>query len=140
MSSKQDEIMDILLLGEKPIFLIFLVTVGALLDFTTSALVVVPIYIGVRFLGKVVGGFGASLFFKTYFKIPRKIGLGLIPQGSMAVAIALSFHQSIPEPLGKLIITSIAASVLLNEALAPRAIWFVLGDSQESNRKTVDSK
>ena len=122
------------------IFLIFLVTVGALLDFTTSALIVIPIYIGVRFLGKVAGGLGASLLFKTYFKIPGKIGLGLIPQGSMAIAIALSFHQSIPEPLGKLIITSVAASVLLNEALTPRAIWFVLGDSQRDNRKSAGSR
>lgn len=140
MSPKQGEIMDILLLGEKPIFLIFLVTVGALLDFTTSALIVVPIYIGIRFFGKVAGGFGASLLFKTYFTIPRNIGLGLIPQGSMAVAIALSFYQSIPYPLGKLIISSVAASVLFNEALAPRAIWFVLRDSQKDNRKAADSK
>ncbi|MBN1574015.1 MAG: cation:proton antiporter [Deltaproteobacteria bacterium] len=140
LNPKRDEIMEILLLGEKPIFLIFLIIVGALLEFSGLVLIVVPIYIGMRLFGKVFGGFGSSLVFKTYFKIPRNIGLGLIPQGSMAVAIALCFYQAVPDPLGGLIVFSAAASVLFNEALAPGAIWFVLEDAQKDNRITAGTK
>ncbi len=140
MSSKQSEIMDILLLGEKPIFLIFLITIGALLEFSSQVLIVVPIYIGIRFLGKVLGGFGASLIFKTYFEIPRNIGLGLISQGSMAVAIALSFSQLVPDPIGGLIIFSVAVSVLFNELLSPLAIKSVLGNTRGDNREKVGTK
>lgn len=140
LSPKRDEIMEILLLGEKPIFLIFLIIVGALLEFSPLVLMVVPIYIGIRLLGKVVGGFGASLTFKTYFKIPRDIGLGLIPQGSMAVAIAISFSRTAPDPLAGLIIFSVAVSVLFNEALAPGVIRFVLKDPRTDESKTADIK
>ena len=140
MSPKQNEIMEILLLGEKPIFLIFLITIGALLEFSPQALIVVPIYIGIRLLGKVLGGFGASLIFKTYFEIPRNVGLGLISQGSMAVAIALSFSQLAPDPIGGLIIFSVAASVLFNELLAPKAIKSVLGSTGDDNRGKVGTK
>ncbi len=140
MSPKQSEIMDILLLGEKPIFLIFLITIGALLEFSPQVLIVVPIYIGIRFLGKVLGGFGASLVFKTYFEIPRNIGLGSISQGSMAVAIALSFSQLAPDPIGGLIIFSVTTSILFNELLAPMAIKSVLGSAKDGNRGKAGTK
>jgi hypothetical protein len=140
LSQKRDEIMEILLLGEKPIFLTFLIIVGALLDFSPLVLIVVPIYIGIRLLGKVAGGFGAALVFKTYFEIPKNIGLGLIPQGSMAVAIALCFSRAAPDPLGGLVIFSAAASILVNEALAPGAIRFVLEDAQGGDPKKAGAK
>ncbi len=140
LSQKRGEIMEILLLGEKPIFLIFLIIVGALLEFSQAIPIVITIYIGIRLLGKVMGGVGASFLFKTYFRIPRSIGLGLIPQGSMAVAIALSFSQTVPNPLGGLIIFSAAASVLINEAFAPVSIWYALKGVGRENLKMADPK
>jgi Kef-type K+ transport system membrane component KefB len=126
MSPKRMEITRILLWVEKPFFLIFLIVSGALLTFSPIILVIVPLYIGMRLVGKITGGILSAKTTTHPFPVPAHIGLGLTPQGSMSVAIALSFSQTISEPLGQYLIFSVIASVLFHEALAPFFIRYVL--------------
>jgi hypothetical protein len=73
-----------------------------------------------------LGGLFVSKTFQTNFEIPRNIGLGLVPQGSLSLAIALSFAMSAPHIVGTLLIFSVAASVILHEPFATLALNRVL--------------
>lgn len=126
LSPNRDEVTDFLIKGEKPIFLIFLIISGALLEFVPQVLIVVPLFIGVRLIAKALGGLFVSKTFQTNFEIPKNIGLGLVPQGSLSLAIALSFVMSAPQIVGTLLIFSVAASVLLHEPFATLALNRVL--------------
>lgn len=122
----RDEVTDFLIKGEKPIFLIFLIISGALLEFVPQILIVVPLFIIVRLVAKSLGGAFVSKTFQTYFEIPKNIGLGLVPQGSLSLAIALSFAMSAPQLVGTLLIFSVTASVLFHEPFALLALNRVL--------------
>ncbi len=122
----RDEVTDFLIKGEKPIFLIFLIISGALLKFVPQVLIVVPLFIGVRLIAKALGGVFVSKTFQRYFEIPKNIGLGLVPQGSLSLAIALCFAMSAPQIVGTLLIFSVTASILCHEPFATLALNRVL--------------
>jgi hypothetical protein len=77
---------------EKPIYVIMLVLAGSLLDLTSWwILPLVTAYVGVRILGKWIGGLTASLGRPKDLRLPGSFGLGLTPQGGISLAMAISF-------------------------------------------------
>jgi len=76
---------------EKPIYVVLLILAGALLRFPTIwILPLVAFYVVARTLGKVVGSAGALSITTLRFPVPRRLGLGLIPQGGISLAMAVS--------------------------------------------------
>jgi Kef-type K+ transport system membrane component KefB len=76
---------------EKPIYLVFLMLAGALLSFPT--LWVVPLalaYAVARALGKVLGSMAMVRLIPFDFPTPKRFGLGLLPQGGISLAMAIS--------------------------------------------------
>ncbi|MBW2701067.1 MAG: cation:proton antiporter [Deltaproteobacteria bacterium] len=106
---------------EKPIYLILLTLAGALwhppLTFVWLA---VGALVFLRLAGKLLGGYLAGLV--AGLRKPSLLGLGLLPHGGMAMAIALSFRSLVAGELGDLMMTAVVCSMLLSTLLGPMCL------------------
>lgn len=76
---------------EKPIYVVFLMLAGALLNFSTLwILLLAGGYALVRGGGKVLSNMVMVQLLPFEFPPPRRFGLGLIPQGGISLAMAIS--------------------------------------------------
>ncbi len=76
---------------EKPIYVVFLLLAGALLDFSTPWIAVLALgYAILRGGGKVIGNLAMIRVLPLEVTPPRRFGLGLIPQGGISLAMAIS--------------------------------------------------
>ena len=76
---------------EKPVYVILLIIAGAFLRFPT--LWIIPLaaaYVVLRAGAKVAGGAAAVRLSPLPFKPPARLGLGLMPQGGISLALAIS--------------------------------------------------
>ncbi len=76
---------------ERPIYVVFLILAGAFLRFPTPW--VIPLALGYALLrgwGKMVGSLAMIRIVPLPFPTPRRFGLGLIPQGGISLAMAIS--------------------------------------------------
>lgn len=108
--------------AEKSIYIILLLIVGAMWQAKLDiSLVLGSLYFLVRTFAKVVGAFVATHIFKPKYDVPAKLGLGLISEGGLVMAIILNFKFSFPVVVNPLI-TIVVISVLASEILSPRLI------------------
>ena len=120
--------------AEKFIYIILLLLLGASWQLKMDiAFVFTGIYFLGRILGKFIGAFTAVQIFKTGFKVPADLGLGLISEGGVAAAVIINFKLLYPA-LADPLVTVIIISVFINELLSP---WFILGrfDKNERNER-----
>ena len=76
---------------EKPIYVIFLMLAGALLDFPTVWVVPLALaYALLRATGKLLGNLVMVRAVPLSFRPPKRFGLGLLPQGGISLAMAIS--------------------------------------------------
>ncbi len=76
---------------EKPIYVVFLLLAGALLSFPTACVIPLALaYALSRALGKVLANMAMVRLMPLPFPTPRRFGLGLLPQGGISLAMALS--------------------------------------------------
>jgi hypothetical protein len=108
--------------AEKSIYIILLLFLGANWNFRLDfSLLIMILYFGSRLLGKVFGMYSGSQLLKPKFDIPPLLGLGLISEGGLAVAIVINFKILYPM-IGDTLITIIIVSVFLSEFLGPKLI------------------
>lgn len=76
---------------EKPVYLTFLLLAGALLGRPTFVVLGLAVgYALLRGLAKTVGAAAMAVSLPFRFDVPRRLGLGLIPQGGISLAMAAS--------------------------------------------------
>jgi multidrug transporter EmrE-like cation transporter len=76
---------------EKPIYVVFLMLAGALLTFPTPWVVPLAVaYALIRGGGKVLGNMAMVRLIPLPFPPPKRFGLGLLPQGGISLAMAIS--------------------------------------------------
>jgi hypothetical protein len=91
LSPDPDRVFRVLQEWEKPIYLVFLLLAGALLRF--SSLWVLPLalaYAGLRAVVKISAGAALPTLLPFRFTVPKRLGLGLLPQGGISLAMAIS--------------------------------------------------
>ncbi len=87
----RDRVMRVLERWEKPVYLIFLLLAGALLRTPTLWIVALAVgYALLRALAKVAAAGALSAVLPLGFSVPRTLGLGLVPQGGISLAMAAS--------------------------------------------------
>ncbi len=110
-----------LLEGERAIYILFLVLVGAQWQFEGDLVLLLGVaYLAGRAAGKAVGGSAASRLF-----LPaqvRGLGLGLLPQGGMAVALVVNLHLLRPSVLSEAAISVVVAGLLVFEFVGPSMV------------------
>ena len=120
--------LSIVVHAEKSIYITLLILLGAGWNFKLdAALIVAVIYFASRVIGKFVGVFTATRIFKPRYEVPAQLGLGLISEGGLAVAIIINVTLLYPQ-LSDVLITIIVLSVIINEYISPALIVKQLGD------------
>ena len=90
-SADPQRVFRVLQSWEKPIYVVFLMLAGALLSFSTLWVLTLAVgYALVRGLGKVLGNMVMVRIIPFRFATPKRFGLGLIPQGGISLAMAIS--------------------------------------------------
>lgn len=111
-----------------PMTLILLVAAGALWqppDDLLVALLAAAGTLAFRFLGKAIGGFLGTI--GTHIR--RDVARGLLAQGDIAVAMAISFRLVYDGPAVDIAYTAILVSVVVSEIVAPRFLKGLLIDA-----------
>lgn len=91
LSPEPQRVYRVLQEWEKPIYVVFLILAGALLNFPT--LWILPLALGyalIRAGGKVLGNMVMVRIIPLPFPTPKRFGLGLLPQGGISLAMAIS--------------------------------------------------
>ncbi|MGH7482877.1 MAG: cation:proton antiporter [Longimicrobiales bacterium] len=111
---------------EKPIYVVLLILAGALLSFETWLLVpTTALYFLLRTASKLAGGWVASGVVDTGFAVPGSIGLGLVSQGGISVAMVISAALShgllrqTRDPTIELLFSTVVLAVVLSELTGP---------------------
>jgi hypothetical protein len=91
LSKSRARIQLVLTRWEKPVYLTFLLLAGALLQIPTWLVVPLALaYTALRFAAKVASGALLVRPLGISPQVPRRVGLGLIPQGGISIAMAVS--------------------------------------------------
>lgn len=86
-----DRVQAVLTRWEKPVYVTFLLLAGVLLSVPTWLVFPMALaYVLLRLLAKAASASLLSKLVPLGFEVPRRVGLGLIPQGGIAVAMAVS--------------------------------------------------
>jgi multidrug transporter EmrE-like cation transporter len=91
LSPDPQRVFKVLQEWEKPIYVVFLLLAGALLNFSTPWIAVLALaYAVLRAAGKVLGAMAMIRVLPLEVTPPKRFGLGLIPQGGISLAMAIS--------------------------------------------------
>jgi hypothetical protein len=120
-------IFNLLVRLEKPFYIVFLILAGAVWrPGAPWALSLAALYLGLRWLGKVSGGYLAARAAAGDSRPPRALGLGLISQGGMAVAMVMNYYQLTFSGVTSAVVTAVLIAVILNELASPSLAEAVL--------------
>jgi hypothetical protein len=112
---------------ERPVYLLLVFLVGAHVQARDlMAWALLPGYVGLRFLGKVLGGALARRVAGTTLALPRRLGYALIAQGGLALCLVVEYLVLVPGPLSQRVFDVVVVGAVFNELLANRAFRHVL--------------
>lgn len=130
-----DRILDVMERLHRPVGIMLLVLAGALWNpIPLDGLLVVALYVLLRFSAKLLGGWVGSLQLQ---QVPRDVGRGLLGHGDVAVAMVVSYQIVFDGPVVDIVFTAVLASVVLSELTSARQLKGLLidgGDIQRDDR------
>lgn len=126
---RSKELFDVVRNFSIPIYIMFFVLIGAKLDLSQMPgwlWLVVGLYVIGRGLGKVAGAYLGGKLSGSPRVVQNYLGLGLFPQGGVAVGLSIMASQHLPEfpltdslSLGDAIVTVVTATTLLAQLTGP---------------------
>ncbi|MFW6022627.1 MAG: cation:proton antiporter [Halanaerobiaceae bacterium] len=126
-----------------PLYAIFFILAGTEIMFDDIASLPFLILAGVYFLTRIVGKIGGSwlgaLISKAPEKIRKYVGLGLLPQSGVAIALAYTVQQDFinaPE-VGNLIFNILLLTAALTEVVGPLATKYAVTKAGESQVQKI---
>lgn len=134
--SRANQVFRALTKVERPTYLVLLFLIGAHLDAQDwLAWALLPIFVALRFLGKIVGGRVASAVAKDTLRFPSELGLALIAQGGLSLCVAIEYLLLVDRASTQLVFDVVVMAALVNEVLAARTI----GQSLSPPRRARDA-
>ncbi len=123
----KDRIFYLLARLEHPFYVVMLILAGAMWNIATPwAWGFAALYLALRFVGKVTGGYLAVRAVGAEIRAPSRLGLGLMSQGGIAVAMVINFSQIHPTGYSGLVVTAVLSAVIINELISPTLIRSLL--------------
>ena len=120
VGSIRGRVMTIVAHGDRFLYLLLLVLAGAYWELPDIRVVFAAlIYVGVRLLGKVSGGYLSTRRLARHHAVPPLIGLGLVSQGGMGLAIIVELRYVVDQPLIEVVTSVAIMAIIINELLAP---------------------
>ncbi|HSP80391.1 MAG TPA: sodium:proton exchanger, partial [Myxococcaceae bacterium] len=122
---------------ERPAYLVLLFLVGAHIHARdVLAWALLPAYLGLRFLGKVVGGTLAQRIAGGTLELPPRLGYGLIAQGGLALCLVAEYLMLVPGTQSQRIFDVVVGGSFINELLASRAFRHMLAKPKAPREST----
>ena len=119
LSPARERVIATLAHGEKPVYLILLVLAGAIWQIAEPIFFLLAgLYWFIRLVGKLLGTYVAVNGF-TDIQSPRAVGLALLSQGGVAIAMILNIEQAYASRLTTGVVTIVLLSVMANEIISP---------------------
>ena len=112
---------------ERPAYLTLIFLVGAHVQARdVMAWALMPGYLGLRFVGKVLGGALAQRIAGSTLALPPRLGYALIAQGGLALCLVVEYLVLVPGPLSQRVFDVVVVGALFNEVLGGRAFRHAL--------------
>ncbi|MBN8468108.1 sodium:proton exchanger [Corallococcus exiguus] len=112
---------------ERPTYLVLVFLVGSHIHARDmSAWALLPAFVGLRFLGKVLGGRFAQRLTAGVLDLPPRFGYALISQGGLALCLVAEYVMLVPGSLSQRVLDVVAVGAVVNEMLAHGAFRHVL--------------
>ncbi|MBZ4374656.1 sodium:proton exchanger [Corallococcus sp. AS-1-6] len=112
---------------ERPTYLVLVFLVGSHIQARdVSAWALLPAFVGLRFLGKVLGGRFAQRLTAGVLDLPPRFGYALISQGGLALCLVAEYVLLVPGSLSQRVLDVVAVGAVVNEMLAHGAFRHVL--------------
>jgi len=122
--SIQGRVMTIMAHGDRFLYYLLLVLAGAYWKLPDIPLLFAAlVYVVVRLVGKVAGGYLSTRRLARHHAVPPLIGLGLVSQGGMGLAIIVELRFVSDQPLTEAVMSVAILAIIINEFLAP---WFAI--------------
>lgn len=120
LSGQKETVYRVLASSEQTIYVLFLMLVGCMWSLNTAHLLPLALlYLGLRLVGKLLGGLlGHRLVGAPPGRL-RLGGLGLLGQGGMAIAMAINYERLYQSPISSLVVTTLILGVVVNELVGP---------------------
>ncbi|AGC45362.1 sodium/hydrogen exchanger family protein [Myxococcus stipitatus DSM 14675] len=112
---------------ERPVFLVLVFLVGCgVYTRDWAAWALVPGFVGLRFLGKVLGGRIAQRLASGVLELPPRVGYALIAQGGLALCLVAEYQFLVSGGLARRVLDVVVVGAVVNELLAGQAFRQVL--------------
>jgi hypothetical protein len=120
VGSIRGRVMTIMAHGDRFLYLLLLVLAGAYWKLPDIRVFFAAlVYVGVRLVGKVAGGYLSTRRLARHHAVPSLIGLGLVSQAGMGLAIIVELRFVVNEPLTEAVMSIAILAIIINELLAP---------------------
>ncbi len=128
--SIRGRVMELMVGGERFLYLLLLVLAGAYWHLPALwAVKAAALYIVARLLGKLLGAYLATRRLARHHTVPPALGLGLVSQAGMALAIIVEFQLVTDDPVSRLVVSIALIGIIVNEFLAPPLVQRVTAPS-----------
>jgi hypothetical protein len=101
---------------QHPLLVLVLLVAGGRAELGPASLALGVVYVGLRVLGKLVGGAGAGSVLGR--KAPRDLGLHLLPPGVFGVAFALNAAAVLNDVHAPVVLTAVVVGTIASELIA----------------------
>jgi Kef-type K+ transport system membrane component KefB len=119
---------NLLLSTEHPFYIVFLILVGALWSSLTGGILwMAVVYLLFRLLGLSLGVWiGRSLWSEDPLRPPADLGLAMLPQSGVALALVIDYLRIQPGALAELALGVMIIALLLQQLIGPTLLVQVL--------------
>ena len=121
-----------------PIYAMFFILAGTEIEFSSIVaagfLLIAFVYTITRAIGKIGGSVLGGIFAKAPSNIKKYVGLGLLPQGGVALAMAYTIQQQFAATphVGRLVFNVILFTAILTEVFGPLATKYAIFKAGEA--------
>jgi hypothetical protein len=120
VGSIRGRVMTIMAHGDRFLYFLLLVLAGAYWKLPDIQLLLAAlVYVAIRLVGKVAGGYLSTRRLARHHAVPPLIGFGLVSQGGMGLAIILEFRFVVDQPFTEVVISVAILAIIINEFMAP---------------------
>lgn len=127
LSREKERIFDMLISIEKPTYLLVLFFLGVNLHLDSIALFGLAFLFCVyRYAGKIIAGFLLVHSIPALRKYPSSLGLGLLDQGGLALAIILDFHIGFQIDVASGVVSLVLLATIYNDFISPFGLKYLL--------------
>lgn len=121
LTRKHEKIYPLLLSTEKPLYLVFLILVGALweFNFTFEIGILVLLMLGLRICGFVLPLPVFEKMLRFPIRLPLSFGFCFLSAGGVGIAVAISLKMAYPIPLTDVFLSVALIAIILSEIFTP---------------------